>query len=228
MQTKNVTSAVFLSSLMMMSSSLVYADRDHRDRDDRLERSAPEYKLDKRYEHNRSYPRDGHIVHVLPDRHRPVRFKDRDYFYWEGVWYLPSGPNFTVIRPPVGVVVPLLPAFFTTIWIGSIPYYYANDTYYRWREDFNGYEVTAAPAEVEPAHAVTYVADELFIYPKQGQNEQQLADDRYTCHRWGVDQSRYDPTQAPANMSVDELSRLRQNYQRAMKTCLEGKGYSVK
>jgi hypothetical protein len=72
------------------------------------------------------------------------------------------------------------------------------------------------------------VADEIFAYPKQGQSEEQQSEDRYTCHRWGVDQTGYDPTQPPESLSVDELSRKRQDYNRAMKTCLEGKNYSVR
>ena len=74
----------------------------------------------------------------------------------------------------------------------------------------------------------TYLADEIFAYPKQGQSEEQQAEDRCACHLWGFDQTGYDPTQPPEYLPVDELSCKRQDYNRAMKTCLEGKNYSVR
>ena len=83
---------------------------------------------------------------------------------------------------------------------------------------------TAEIGEPEAA----YLAEEIFIYPKKGQNEKQQADDRYACHRWGVKQTDYDPTKPPDGLSVDALNRQRENYNRAMKTCLEGKDYSVR
>ena len=230
-------SAVILISLMAILSSTAYADRDgHRDRNDRGDRTSrsdhqkrpmPDIRMDKRYDHNRAYPRDGRIINRLPERRPPIRYRDRNYFYLGGVWYLPSGPNYVVVRPPIGIIVPILPPFYTTVWFGGIPYYYANDVYYQWRPDLNGYQVTTPPI-TESQPEPSYSADQIFVYPKQGQSEQQQADDRYACHRWGVEQSGYDPTQPPSNESVSALSRLRENYQRAMKTCLEGKGYSVR
>lgn len=230
-------SAVVLISLMTILSSTAYADRDgHRDRNDRgdridrgthQKRPMPDTRMDKRYDHNRAYPRDGRIFNRLPERRHPIHYRNRDYFYFSGVWYLPSGPNFVVVRPPIGIVVPILPPFYTTVWLGGIPYYYANDVYYLWRPDLNAYQVTTPPV-TESQPEPTYSADQLFVYPKQGQSEQQQADDRYACHRWGVEQSGYDPTQPPSNESGSALSRLREDYQRAMKSCLEGKGYSVR
>jgi hypothetical protein len=72
------------------------------------------------------------------------------------------------------------------------------------------------------------LSDQLFIYPKKGQSEQQQADDRYACHRWGVEQTSYDPTKPADGKTVEELNRKREDYQRAMKACLEGRGYSVR
>lgn len=239
-----IKSCVLLVTLFAMLATTVYADRgDRRDRDNRnysdrkdhrdrrdyrnvKKHSHRDMRKDERYRHNHYYPREGRIVKVLPKRRYPIRYRDRDYFYFGGVWYLPSGPGYSIVRPPIGIVVPILPSFYTTIWFGGIPYYYANDTYYLWRADLNGYQVTAPPEEqtqTEPA----YLADEIFIYPKEGQSEEQQADDRYACHRWAVEQTGYDPTQPPSDLSTDTLSQQRADYQRAMKTCLEGKGYSV-
>jgi hypothetical protein len=220
-------------AVLSFSASADRGDRDRRDRGDRKEHKErqekfyKDYRVDKRYHHNRRYPPAGYSVKVLPERHRPIRYRDTSYFYISGVWYRPSGPRYVVVRPPIGIVVPILPSFYTTVWFHGIPYYYANDAYYVWRPDLNAYQV-AEPPEEETQTQPQYMADELFIYPKQGQSEQQQADDRYACHQWGVDQTGYDPTQPPGNLPVSELSQLRQEYQRAMKACLEGRGYSVR
>ncbi|MCI0506749.1 MAG: hypothetical protein L0Z73_11665 [Gammaproteobacteria bacterium] len=206
--------------LIFLPPSNVYADRDdrgrdHDDRRDKPENAHPDYREDKRFQLNRSYPRPGYVVRTLPERRHVIHYRDRDYFYIGGVWYHPSGPNFVVIRPPVGIVVPILPPFYATVWFRGIPYYYANDVYYMWRPDLNAYQVATPPiAENEPEPPL--IAEELFIYPKEGQSEQKQAEDRYACHRWGVDQAGYDPTQPPGNLSVTELSRKRDDYQRAM------------
>jgi hypothetical protein len=37
-------------------------------------------------------------------------------------------------------------------------------------------------------------AAQVFVYPRNGQNDAQTQSDRYECHRWAVSQSGYDPT----------------------------------
>ena len=227
--------------LLCVLSFEVLADRDkrdwvkERDKKERFEfpeKPAPapparDFRFDKRFDHNRRYPPDGLTINKLPQRRYPIRYRDRSYFYISGIWYLPSGPDYVVVHPPIGIVVPVLPPYYTTIWIGGVPYYYANEVYYVWRADLNGYQV-AEPPIGESETPPPLVAEELFAYPKEGQSEEKQAEDRYACHRWGVDQTKYDPTQPPENLPVAELSRLRADYQRAMKACLEGRGYSVR
>lgn len=38
-------------------------------------------------------------------------------------------------------------------------------------------------------------AQDLFVYPAKGQSQEQLANDRYECHRWAVQESGFDPTE---------------------------------
>ena len=38
---------------------------------------------------------------------------------------------------------------------------------------------------------------QLFIYPQQGQNEEQQSRDRFECHNWAVQQSGFNPTNPP-------------------------------
>ena len=42
--------------------------------------------------------------------------------------------------------------------------------------------------------AETAVAQQLFIYPAQGQTPEQQNRDRYECHTWATQQTGYDPT----------------------------------
>jgi len=185
------------------------------------------YRVDNRYHQERYYPRHGHTVDRLPQHHYSLHYHDRRYFYYGGVWYQPTGPRFVVVAPPLGIVVPFLPPFYSTVWIAGTPYYYANDTYYVWRPDLSGYQVTSLPPQA-PEQEPNLSADQLFIYPKKGQSEKQLADDRFECYRWSVGQTGYDPIEPPENLSQSALNAKREDYQRAMKTCLDGRGYSVR
>jgi hypothetical protein len=67
---------------------------------------------------------------VLPRGHYRVVYGGHPYFFFGGVWYRPLGLRFEITAPPFGVVVPLLPSYYTTIWVGGAPYYYANEVYY--------------------------------------------------------------------------------------------------
>jgi hypothetical protein len=98
---------------------------------------------------------------------------------------------------------------------------------YAWRPERNGYQVVEPPANIK-TEQLPLIADELFIYPKNGQSEKQIAADRYQCHVWSREQTQYDPTQPPTNLGMAELSRKREDYQRAMRACLEGRSYSVR
>ncbi len=217
--------AVCLISIGMVAT-LAYADKDRREHDDDHKKPSKDYHYDKRYSHDRYYPRSGISITVLPSSHHKIHYHDSYFYFSAGIWYRPAGGTYVVVRPPIGIVVPVLPPFYTTVWFYGVPYYYANDVYYVWRPDVNGYVVTAPPAET--SQDPVPLADQLFIYPKQGQSEQKQADDRYACHRWGVEQTGYDPTRPPQDMNVEELNRKREDYQRAMRACLEGRGYSVR
>jgi len=188
---------------------------------------------DNRYNHNHYYPSRGYVVGSLPRSRYVVsdRYRNR-YFYSGGVWYAPRGPRYVVVGPPVGVFVPVLPGFYSTVYVGGFPYYYANDAYYVWRSRERAYEVVDAPSESQvstsgPASAATGGGD-IFVYPKNGQNEEQTARDKYECHRWAAGETGFDPTVSGGGVAAEENASKRADYQRAMGACLEGRGYSVK
>jgi hypothetical protein len=128
--------------------------------------------------------------------------------------------------------VGVLPPFYTTVWFGGVPFYYANDVYYQWRPDLNSYVIAAPPAGADQPGAAPAapapMADNFFIYPRNGQTPEQQSADRYECHSWARSQTGFDPTQpsgaapgAPAGATPDQ-------YQRALTACLEARGYSVR
>lgn len=186
----------------------------------------PGHVLDSRHGHDHYYPPTGFEVAVLPSFHRVIVYRNEKYYFHDGIWYRPLGPRFVVVLPPVGVIVPVLPPFYTVIWVGAIPYYYAAGVYYTWYPAYHAYVVTEPPPaqEVRAGDAGT---DQLFVYPKQGQSEEQQADDRYECHRWASEQTGFDPTQPSGKVTFDQYASKRADYMRAMKACLEARGYSV-
>jgi hypothetical protein len=193
---------------------------------------AAEQYHDTRYHMDHYYPARGAAVGALPAGRVPVYDRAHNAYYFHGgVWYRPYGGRFVVVGPPIGVFVPYLPPYYTTLWIGGYPYYYANDTYYSWNPGQGQYEVVQpagadAPAGVDGASTEPPAATgELYSYPKNGQSPEQQEQDRYECHRWAVDQSGFDPTQ---NTGAPPDPAKRPAYDHAMTACLEGRGYTVK
>jgi hypothetical protein len=109
------------------------------------------------------------------------------------------------------------------------PYYY--DPYY----DSPYYEPTPVVDQeqpsvyAQPAPSVSpSTVERIFVYPKNGQSEEQQAKDRYECHIWAVGQTHYDPTQPTSGMPRAQLNQMRADYKRAMGACLDGRGYSMR
>jgi uncharacterized protein DUF6515 len=189
---------------------------------------------DARFSHNHYYANRGVIVGSVPVGGAWVTARAGGRFYYSGgVWYAARGPGFVVVGPPIGVFVPVLPPYYTTVWVGGLPYYYANDTYYQWRGDQSGYEVVDPPgagAAGDQAATTTQPppSDDIYIYPQSGQTDEQQSNDKYECHKWASSQAGFDPTQSLGGVSPDQVASKRADYQRAMRACLEGRGYSVR
>jgi len=185
------------------------------------------YVLDNRHRHDRYYPRRGYVTKQLPRGYYRVPYRGLDYYFYDGIWYSTrSGVEFTVIIPPIGLVVPVLPNFYTTVLIGGTSYYYADGVYYRWYPDRSAYIVVEEPKGVETSREEV-IPDELFVYPRAGQTDEQMARDRYECHRWAVDQTGFDPTRPLGGVAAEQNAQKRSDYNRATKSCLEARNYSV-
>ncbi len=133
--------------------------------------------------------------------------------FWPGAYY---GAGFAWF-------LPVLPLAYATYWWGGVPYYYANDVYYTWNPGYDGYVATdpppvadeqggaQPPTEQPPPEAGSA---QVFMYPKNGQSEQQQSTDRRECQQWAASQAGADGANAP-------------DYRRALVACVEGRGYSA-
>lgn len=187
--------------------------------------------LDQRYNHGGYYPRPGFAVNSLPSGYRPYYRGGNPYYFHGGVWYAPRGPGFVVIQPPVGLVINVLPPYYSTVWIGGNPYYYADNVYYTWQPDQNGYAVVDPPDNADqptaPPESPPDSQSDLIIYPKNGQTKDQQAADQYECYGWAKGQTGFDPTQPGGGVQSGDVDHARNNYNRAMSACLQGRGYQV-
>jgi hypothetical protein len=137
-----------------------------------------------------------------------------------GGWYGPWGWG----GLGLGLYFATLPAYYSTVWWGGVPYYYADDTYYVWNGTVSQYETVSPPPELQgQAAAQAPGVSELIVYPKNGQSEEQQGKDKFECHRWAAGQTGFDPTQAGG-----AAPGKRSEYFRAQAACLEGRGYTVK
>lgn len=176
--------------------------------------------------YGRYYPPPGYVVRAPPPGYHVAHHHHDRYYYGAGAWYRPYGSYYRVIVPPVGIVVPFLPNFYTTLWFGGLPYYYANSVYYVGRSDGPGYVVTNPPYGASSSAAAA--SEEFFVYPKAGQSEEAQARDRYDCHRWAVDQTGFDPSLPGGGVPDADNLQARSEYRRAITACLEALDYTVR
>ncbi|HZO21079.1 MAG TPA: DUF6515 family protein [Steroidobacteraceae bacterium] len=187
--------------------------------------------MDARFHHDHYYPSRGYAVHDLPRDRIVVNGPRGRYYFSGGVWYEARGPRFVVVSAPIGLFVPVLPPFYTTVWFAGVPYYYADDTYYAWRPSSGEYEVVDPPGgdpTTDAPPAPPSPNGDVFVYPKNGQSEEDQARDKYECHKWAQGQSGFDPTAANGGVPPEQANARRADYQRAIGACLEGRGYTVK
>jgi hypothetical protein len=78
----------------------------------------------------------------------------------------------------------------------------------------------SGPVMAQYAQPQAGLAGEPAISPNRGQDQTQLARDRYECYGWAKGQSGHDPAQ-PGTVGGQEL------YRRAFTACMTGRGYNV-
>lgn len=189
---------------------------------------SPYWVLDGRYRHNHYYPVPGYTVTTLPAGHISVLHGNNRFYYHAGVWFRPQGTRYIVAAPPIGVVVPSLPPDYSTVWIDSKPYYYANGQYYASAPD-SGYTIVQAPTESAAASNIVETrpaVPDLQVIPRNGQSQSQVFMDRAECARLAREQTGVDPL---VHSGDDDHSQNALNrYRRTEALCLQDRGYSVR
>jgi len=150
--------------------------------------------------------RVGHGGTVVPGRDnssgRDWRGGNWHGSYWPGSF---RGPGFLWF-------LPVLPALYGVYYFGSVPYYYANNSYYLWSEPDAGY-VAVDPPPLADGSVAAPAGVSVFMYPLQGQGEAQQSADRQACQDWANSQTGAAP-------SADD-------YRRAVVACATARGYSA-
>ncbi|HEX20504.1 MAG TPA: hypothetical protein ENG78_06780 [Acidiferrobacteraceae bacterium] len=211
---KFITASLLLLFCIMVSISMVMADRGHK--------RGQSYKKQhgKRHDYGRGYNRryrnrgrntfrfhaPGHRIARLPRRIHRISHGRNQYFYRSGVFYRPYGSGYVVIRAPIGVNIYSLPPGYRRFNIGSRYYFYANSGYYAWVAATRQYVVIDRPDGADAALAAPY--DDGATVP-QGSSEQY-------CHEQAMEDSGYYPG------LPDDQGKLRKMYEQAMAACLGG------
>jgi hypothetical protein len=207
-----------LCMLTGLSVTAIAQDRQEQRVRASVNNRAAHLQLDQRHHHDHYYPERGYTTRALPGGSISIPYRTGQYFFHGGVWFRPFGGRFVVSVPPLGIVVPVLPPAYATLWVGGAPYYYANGVYYATMPG-QGFTVVAAPAGADAAQPVpltggTSALPEQVIYPRNGQSASQMESDRQECNRWALTQPG-----AVADASV---------FQRAIAACMDGRGYTVR
>ena len=164
----------------------------------------------------------GHQIKTLPAGHRRITVGGASYYYHGGIFYRPKGSTYVVVAAPIGARVSALPAGFVSFSIGPRRYFHVNATYYFYEADTQEYVVVEEPDGADDAMSAAEPAGQLFVYPNDGQSEEQTRQDRYECYVWASEQSGFDP--ALPNQPMEYQS----DYDRALSACLSGRGYTVR
>jgi hypothetical protein len=133
----------------------------------------------------------------------------RGGFGWRGGFYGWGWPAY-------GLFLGTLPFYYSTLWWDGVPYYYADNYYYVWNPAASAYQ-TVPPPSLANRGPMAPGSNELFAYPKSGQDEAQQARDKQECQAWAASQT-----------GAGTAPQARGDNLRAQTACLEGRGYSVR
>ncbi len=75
--------------------------------------------------------RYGTVYRKIPE-YRPVVVRDTRFYVTDGIYYIrhPRVSRYIAVRPPIGVIVPSLPADYLVVSLGRATFYYYDDTWY--------------------------------------------------------------------------------------------------
>lgn len=73
----------------------------------------------------------GGVVATLPAGFMSLSYSTGPLFFHDGFFYRHYGPRYMVVRPPIGIVVPVLPHGVRWVTIGHVRYARYRGLYYR-------------------------------------------------------------------------------------------------
>ncbi|WDD99675.1 DUF6515 family protein [Thalassomonas actiniarum] len=209
-------SALLLSALLAYLPQAVAEQHKHRGKGHHNPSAAA---------HKHQYHKVGHKVKVLPPGYRKLLVRGTPFYFNAGVFYRTSPSGYVVVKAPLGARVTTLAPGYVSFTLGLKRYFHVNATYYRKEKD--SYVVVEKPegadagaTEMAQATQVNEAGSPLVIYPNNGQSNQQRKQDKFECYQWAVTESGFDPLEAK------ELAG-NSHYQKAYRSCLQGRGYTV-
>lgn len=107
------------------------------------------------------YRRPGYVIRTLPSAVISLTLGNFLFYYSEGIYYRRHQTGFIVALPPIGLIVPVLPADYVIVRLHGITYYYYGDVYYVWDDYHRAYRVVEAPNEQEVDYRPGDVLDVL-------------------------------------------------------------------
>jgi hypothetical protein len=126
-----------------------------------------------------AHPEPDHVLRgarfrALPDRHFDIDWNHQHYFwdYGDGFYVAQPDGQYLVVQPPIGVVVPELPAGAIPIVVGPTTYYYLDGVFYV--PQANGFAVVNPPPGIVvpslPAGAAQAIINGTVVYQLNGLN----------------------------------------------------------
>jgi len=73
-----------------------------------------------------------------------ISLENRQYGYYDGVFYEPYNNGYQVVPPPMGAYVPSIPDGFQQVMVGDQTYFYFGGAFFI--QNGGNYQVVAAPA----------------------------------------------------------------------------------
>ncbi len=161
--------------------------------------------------------------------------------YWNGGWWPRAyyGLGFSWF-------LPVLPLAYSTYWWGGVPYYYANDVYYTYDPNYQGYIATDPPPVADSSGSAAAPGDSNGA-PPAGAPQDASSDGvqagpngpidgappqifMYPKNGQSAEQTAADRAacQQWATQQAGSVAQNGANYNRAMVACVEGRGYSAR
>jgi hypothetical protein len=158
---------------------------------------------------------------VMPIGYATYWWGGMPYYYWNNVYYTWSpGYNGYVVTDPPPVATDIVPDASADQYEQAPPAQYSDQA------QQPGQYPAQPPGQYSPPAGPPALSSgsgaDLYLYPRNGQNDAQQQNDRYECHSWAVGQTGFDPTRS-GPQSGNEAT-----YRRAMVACLDARGYSAR